>query len=115
MNKYCDGITRRDFIRVGAVGGLSLASYLRQTQAAPVKSKSAIFVYLGGGPTHMDTFDLKPESPAEVRGEFNPISTKVAGLQICEYLPKLAAQADKYTIVRGITHSLAGHELGTEY
>ncbi|QDU28626.1 hypothetical protein ETAA8_37290 [Anatilimnocola aggregata] len=119
-HRYCDGIARRDFLRVGALGsaGLSLASYLRATEAGevqPAKGKSAIFVYLGGGPPHLDTFDLKPDAPAEFRGEFNPIETNVSGIQVCEHLPQLAKCADKYAIVRGISHTLAGHELGTSY
>src|SRR5688572_18822773 len=93
MTRYCDGITRRDVLRVGALGslGLSLSGYLRLLQAGEVKqapARQAIFVWLGGGPPHMDTFDLKPDSPAEVRGEFNPIDTNVAGIRICEHLPK---------------------------
>jgi hypothetical protein len=63
----------------------------------------------------MDTFDMKPDAPAEFRGEFNPINTCVSGLQICEHLPKLALCTDKFTVVRGISHTLAGHELGTSY
>ncbi|WP_425614383.1 DUF1501 domain-containing protein [Anatilimnocola sp. NA78] len=119
-HRYCDGIARRDFLRIGALGsaGLSLASYLRATSAGEVKpaaGKSAIFVYLGGGPPHLDTFDMKPAAPAEFRGEFNPIETNVPGLQICEHLPRLAKCADKFAVVRGITHTLAGHELGTSY
>ena len=109
---------RRDFIKVGAlgVGGLNLASYLRMVHAAPeAKTKSAIFVFLGGGPTHMDTFDLKPDAPAEFRGEFNPIDTNAPGVRICEHLPKLAQCADKFALIRGVSHSLAGHELGTAY
>jgi hypothetical protein len=118
--RYCDGITRRDVIKVGAIGalGLNLAGYLRMARAgevAPAKGKSAIFVFLGGGPSHMDTFDMKPNAPAELRGEFKPIATNVAGIQVCEHLPKLAKCADKFAIVRGISHTLAGHELGTEY
>jgi len=115
--RTCDGITRRDFVRAGALStlGLGLGDYLRLAHAGTGKTKSAIFVWLGGGPTHMDTFDLKPDSPAEVRGEFNPIATNVPGVQISEHLPRLAKVADKYTIVRGISHTLAGHELGTEY
>ncbi|MEX2214189.1 MAG: DUF1501 domain-containing protein [Phycisphaeraceae bacterium] len=119
-SSYCDGVTRRDVIKVGALGalGLNLAGYLRLAQAnqvAPAKGKSAIFVFLGGGPSHMDTFDMKPDAPAEYRGEFKAINTNVAGVQICEHLPNLAQCADKYAIVRGISHTLAGHELGTEY
>jgi len=120
-NRYCDGVTRRDVIKVGALGalGLNLAGYLRMAGAAEVapaaKGKSAIFVFLGGGPSHVDTFDMKPDAPAEYRGEFNPIATNVDGVRVCEHLPNLARCADKYAIVRGISHTLAGHELGTEY
>ena len=119
-NLYCDGIPRRDFLKVGALGvtGLSLSSYLRLAEAGEVqagKATSAIFVYLGGGPTHMDTFDLKPNAPKEFRGEFNPIKTNVSGVEISEYLPKLARCADKFTILRGVSHTLAAHELGTKY
>ena len=118
MNRFCDGITRRDFVRVGAIGSLGLASFLRTAHAAdakPAKATSAIFVFLGGGPSHIDTFDPKPDAPAEIRGQFAPTDTNVAGVRICEHLPKLAKLADTFAIVRGISHSLAGHELGTEY
>ena len=74
FNRYCDGITRRDFLSVGALGGvgLSLAGYLRLAAAGevrPAKANAAIFINLGGGPSHMDTFDLKPDAPAEYRGD----------------------------------------------
>src|SRR4051812_24791205 len=93
---YCDGIRRRDFLKAGTLGflGLSLPGYLRYAQAAAaegkVVDKSAILIYLGGGQTHMDTWDLKPEAPAEVRGEFNPIKTNVPGVEISEHLPLMA-------------------------
>jgi hypothetical protein len=115
----CDGIKRRDFLRVGAIGaGLSLSGYLRLAAAGEVegaKAKSAIFINLTGGPSHMDTFDLKPNAPAEFRGQFNPIKTNVPGVEISEHLPKLAQCADKFAILRGVTHTLGAHELGTEY
>jgi hypothetical protein len=119
-NWYCDGIQRRDFLRVGVFGatGLSLAGYLRMAEAGQVsagRATSAIFVNLGGGPSHMDTFDLKPNAPKEYRGEFNPIATNVPGIEISEHLPKLAKCADKYTILRGVSHSLAAHDLGSKY
>jgi hypothetical protein len=119
-HRYCDGLQRRDFLQIGALGsaGLTLGSYLRLSCAGEVtaaKGKAAIFVYLGGGPPHMDTFDMKPDTPADLRGEFNPTDTNVNGLQICEHLPQLAKCADKYAVVRGISHTLAGHELGTSY
>jgi len=121
QHRYCDGIRRRDFVHAGALGatGLGLSSYLQRAAAGEVRStakaKQAIFVYLGGGPTHMDTFDMKPDAPAEFRGEFNPIDTNVSGVQICEHLPRLAQCADKYTILRGVSHTLAAHDLGTRY
>jgi hypothetical protein len=120
LSLTCDGIKRRDFLRVGAIGaGLSLSGYLRMAAAGEVaaasKSKSAIFINLTGGPSHMDTFDLKPDAPAEFRGKFNPIKTNVPGVEISEHLPNLAKCADKFAIVRGVTHTLAAHELGTEY
>ena len=103
---YCDNITRRDFLKVGALGtGLTLAGYLRMAhaqQVRPARARSAIFVFLGGGPTHLDTFDMKPDAPAEIRGEFKPIKTAVPGIEICELLPELASIADKFTIVRSI-------------
>src|SRR5229473_682155 len=97
-SKYCDGIARRAFLRVGALAGvgLTLANYLALAEAgavAPAKGKAAIFIRLGGGPSHMDTFDLKPDAPSEYRGEFKPISTNAHGVQICEHLPRLAQVA----------------------
>lgn len=121
VNQYCDGIARRDFLRVGAlgVGGLSLSSYLQMAEAGEVnsaaKGKAGILIYLTGGPTHMDTFDLKPEAPEEYRGEFRPIKTNVSGVEISEHLPKLAQQADKFAVLRGVSHTLAAHALGKMY
>ena len=79
------------------------------------KGKAAIFVRLGGGPTHMDTFDLKPDAPDTHRGEFKEIKTNVPGMRFCEHLPKLAKVADKFAILRGVSHTLAAHGLGTQY
>ncbi len=126
MSNYicCDGIARRDFIRVGAITGFSLGfslqNFLAHAATAPVaagkgKAKAAIFVRLGGGPSHMDTFDLKPDAPETHRGEFKPIATNVDGVQISEHLPKLAKCADKFAILRGVSHTLAAHELGSLY
>lgn len=119
-HQFCDGIRRRDVLQAGLLGsfGLTLEGYLRQLGAAENQhrtAKSAIVIWLGGGPPHLDTFDMKPEAPQEIRGEFRPISTNVSGLFVCELLPKLARCADKYTVLRGVSHSLAGHELGTNY
>src|SRR3954452_16760419 len=118
--RCCDGVRRRDLLRVGVLGmaGLGLADYLRLVEAGEVqggKATSAIFINLGGGPSHLDTFDLKPDAPAEYRGEFRPIDTNVPGVAICEHLPKLARCADKFALLRGVSHSLAEHEMGTKY
>lgn len=121
LHKTCDGLQRRDFLKVGAIGAtqLTLGSWLRLAEAGRVssaaKAKSAIFVNLPGGPSHMDMFDLKPAAAQEYRGEFSPIQTKVPGIEICEHLPKLASVMDKFVILRGVSHTLAAHELGSEY
>lgn len=119
MTSSNSSLCRRDFVRVGAIGsGFGLESYLRLARAGEVKAAkatSAIFVWLGGGPSHLDTFDPKPDAPAEIRGEFKTIETSVPGIRLCEHLPKLAKLADNYAIVNGISHTLAGHELGTAY
>lgn len=109
---------RREVLRAGALGaGLTLSQYLRLTAADPAaaEARSAICVVMKGGPSHQDSFDLKPEAPAEYRGEFRPIATNVAGLEICEHLPRLARRADRFAILRGLTHNLADHGLGLRY
>lgn len=108
----CNGVRRRDFLKAGVIGGtgLTLANYMKFASAGEVASKAtanaAIFINLTGGPTHMDTFDLKPEAKAEYRGEFDPIDTAVPGIQISEHLPKLAQNMHLFTILRGVTHTL---------
>src|SRR5206468_12849335 len=97
--RYCDGLTRRSFLRIGglAVGGLSLPGLLRAEQQAGIRKshKAVIMVYLSGGLAHQDTFDLKPAAPAEVRGEFKPIATNVPGIQLGELVPRIAKVIDK--------------------
>jgi hypothetical protein len=120
VHRTCDGVVRRDFLRVGVLGGsaLTLANSLRWAEAGEGKSgkaQAAIFINLAGGPSHMDTFDLKPDAPAEYRGEFNPIATNVPGIQISEHLPRLAQCMDKIALLRGVTHTLAAHPLGSQY
>jgi hypothetical protein len=105
--QFCDGVSRRSFVRIGslAVGGLGLADLFRnQVHAASTAKphKSVIMVYLSGGIGHQDTFDLKPEAPAEIRGEFHQIATAVPGTAFCEHLPQLSACADRFTILRSI-------------
>ncbi len=117
-----NGVSRRDFLRVGAlsVGGLSLADMLRsQSQAttAPTAGKSVIMVFLHGGPPHLDMYDMKPQAPVEFRGEFQPIPSKVPGMECCELMPKQAEIMDKLTILRGMhfVEEHSAHSLWTGY
>src|SRR6188474_1241205 len=110
------GISRRDVLKVGALGlgGLALPELLRlQSAAAEGKSgkgKSVILIWLRGGASHIDSWDMKPAAPPEIRGEFRPISTNVPGIQICEHLPRQAQIMDKLAIVRGIkSNDLGDH------
>jgi hypothetical protein len=119
-HRYCDGHSRRDFLKLGVLGALAVEwpGYLSLAKAgelAPAAARRGIFVNLGGGPSHLDTFDMKPDAPSEFRGDFRPIATNVAGIQICEMFPKLAACADNFAILRGVSHTLAAHELGSQY
>jgi Protein of unknown function (DUF1501) len=103
---YCDGVSRRDFLKLGglAMGGVSLPQILAaEAQAGVGRShKAIIMVFLAGGPPHQDMLDLKMDAPAEIRGEFKPISTNVPGIDICEHMPRLAKIMDKITIIRSI-------------
>lgn len=112
----CPGpVSRRNFLQFGsaALGGLGLADLLRlRAQGAMDASKadhSVIFIWLPGGPPHMETYDMKPAAPADYRGDFRPIATNVPGLDVCELLPLHARMADKYNIIRSITHQFADH------
>ncbi len=110
--RYCDGITRRSFLRIGALAGgaltasgATLADILRAEALAPANrpKKSLINIFLAGGPSHLDMFDLKPAAPTEIRGEFQPIRTNVSGMEICGLMPKLAELGDKLAILRSLT------------
>ena len=109
--RYCDHVSRRNFMQIGAFGaGLTLADVLRARAVSPTpkdtlprtQPKAAIMIYLPGGPSHMDMYDLKPEAPVEYRGEFKPIATNVPGIQICEHMPRQARMMDKLAIVRSL-------------
>jgi uncharacterized protein (DUF1501 family) len=106
-------INRREFLKVGtlAVGGLTLADLLRAKAHAstPTSRKSIIMIYLNGGPSHMDMYDLKPDAPVEYRGEFQPIRTNVPGIDISEHLPMQATIADKFAIIRSMRFRQQGH------
>jgi hypothetical protein len=104
-HRYCDGHSRRSFLQIGglAVGGLTLEQLARAEAASGgARHKSVIMVYLSGGLAHQDSFDLKPNAPAEIRGEFNPIDTSVPGLQVCELMPRLAEVMDRCAILRSV-------------
>jgi hypothetical protein len=111
---FCDGVTRRDFLRIGALGmgGLALPQLLRAEAANGIKRshKAVIMIFLPGGPSHQDTFDLKPDAPSEFRGEFKPIDTNVDGIQICEHLPLIARRMDKCAILRSIVGASGRHD-----
>ena len=124
LNLNCAGIARRDFIQLGVGGvlGLGMGDLISlRADAAKAAGKpspdnvNCILVWLDGGPTHFETFDPKPDAPSDVRGEFNPIPTNVAGVQFCETVPRLASSLDKMAIVRSICHKDPNHGGGNHY
>jgi len=112
--QHCDGVTRRRFLTAGAltIGGLTLADLLRLEAVAGIGSsnKAIINIHLDGGPPQLDTIDLKPNAPSEMRGEFNPIATRIPGFQICELMPRLAAMADRFVFIRSLVGSVGRHD-----
>lgn len=116
QGRFCDGLSRRSFLRVGGLvgglGGLSLPRILAAEAAQGTGSssqKAVILIYLPGGPPHQDLFDLKMDAPSEIRGELRPIETNVSGIQICELLPRLAKIMDKLVVVRSVVGSEGQH------
>lgn len=111
---FCDRISRRNFLQIGALGGagLTLPGLLRAeaAQGQGSSNKSVIMIYLVGGPPHQDMFDLKPNAPKEVAGPWRPIETTVPGMEICEAFPKLAQMADRLVPIRSIVGSQSGHD-----
>ena len=122
---FCDGLSRRSFLHVGTAGvlgaGLGLPQLLAAEAAArrqgrgPKDEVSVIILFLKGGLSTIDTFDLKPNAPAEIRGEFNPIATVVPGIQFCEHLPQVAQQADKFSLIRSFAHGNSNHGQADHY
>ena len=112
--RFCDGVSRRNFLKVGALGlgGLALPQLLHAESQSGIRRshKAVIMIFLPGGPSHQDMFDLKADAPSEIRGEFKPISTNVPGIQICEHLPLLAKQADRYSIIRSMVGAEDRHD-----
>jgi len=117
MSRFCDGIARRDFIRMGAAGlfGLSLPRLLQAEPAAAAKDTSLIFVFLHGGLSTIDTFDLKPDAPAEFRGEFKPIASNVPGISVGELIPRVSQQMDKFSLIRSFRHHNSDHGPADHY
>ncbi len=118
--RTCDGVNRRTFLRVGslALGGLTLPRLLHlraEEKASPSPRRSVILIWQAGGPSHIDMYDLKPNAPAEFRGEFKPIQTNVPGIQISEHLPHQARIMDKLAILRSAYHTNAGHGMGAQW
>src|SRR5437868_1663370 len=115
-HRLCNGISRRDFLRVGALApvGLSLANVLA-SQSSSARAKSVILVFLGGGLSHHDSFDLKPDAAEEIRGKYKQISTNVTGLKIGELLPNMAKTMDKVCLIRSGSHDNDHHETATNW
>ena len=117
--EFCDGLRRRDFLHAGALTGLGLGLAdvfgMRALGAIPEEKKetNCIFLFLVGGPSQLDTWDMKPNAPLEIRGPYNPIKTNVSGIEISENFPRMAKHADKYTLIRGMYHTAAAvHDTG---
>lgn len=117
--RYCDGLSRRSFVQLGVAGmaSVGLADILRAKEqsaggVAGGKANAAILIWLDGGPSHLDLYDLKPEAPAEIRGLWSPIPTNVPGFEITELFPKQALVADKFSIVRSLHHDTGDHFAG---
>ena len=111
---FCDGISRRNFLRIGGMGaaGLSLPQLLNMEAQAGIHNsqKAVILIYLVGGPPHQDMFDLKSDAPVEVAGPHRPIKTNVPGIDICEQFPQMAKRMDKFTVIRSLVDAQSGHD-----
>ncbi len=114
-------VDRRTFLRAGVLGsvGLGLSDLLKSRASAadaggPTADTSVILVWLNGGPSHLETYDLKPDAPAEYRGLFGPTATNVVGLQVCELLPRHARVADRFSLIRSVTHNFSAHAGGVQ-
>src|SRR3954469_17569063 len=113
--RLCHGVSRRAFFRVGAASGAGLCldlPGLLKAASGGARAKSLILFALEGGPSHIDLWDMKPDAPEAIRGEFRPIATTVPGLSFCEHLPLLAQQAHHLTLIRSVHHSINDHNAG---
>lgn len=119
-NRACDGVTRRDFLRVGALStaGLTLADVLRAEAAlggSKARAKNVLVIYMGGGITHHDTFDPKPEAPQEIRGKYGVIPTRIAGVRFTDQMPQLAQSTDLFALVRSQVSGSDHHETSSQW
>ncbi len=113
----CVGVSRRDFIRTGVAGAAALGfdGVVPRAQATGARCESVVVLWMQGGVSHLDTFDPKPDAPADIRGPFRAISTNVPGIQLCEHLPRMARLADKIAFIRSMSHGEGAHERGIRY
>jgi hypothetical protein len=115
-SRYCDGVSRRSFLKIGALGvgagAFNLADLFRAEAQAGIKSshKAVINIFLGGGPPHQDMWEIKTDAPIEIRGEFKPIATKVPGVQIGEVFTRIAGMMDKFAVIRSVVGARGGHD-----
>ncbi len=121
QRRRCDGVSRRDFLRVGALGAFGLPALLRGearsegVSPADASARSVILIYLGGGLSHHDSFDPKPDAPAEVRGKYATLATRTPGIRFGDQLPSLAARSDRFSLVRSGSHGNDHHETATNW
>jgi len=119
--RNCEGISRRDILRIGSIAplGMGMVEWFQRravaTEVIPVRAKSCIMLWLDGGPSHLETFDLKSNAPAEVRGPFKPISTNVSGIEVSEHLTSTSKICDRLAIIRSMTSPLGEHGLANRY
>src|ERR1043166_7362805 len=112
QNRLCDRVSRRGFLKIGALGALTLADVLRleaEQPATRANRKSVILIFLEGGASHLDTYDLKPDAPTEYRGEFKPIRTSVSGFDMCELMPRQAQIPQHLSVLRGVRAASPDH------
>src|SRR5688572_22473233 len=119
-SKACNGISRRELLQAGGAGllGLNLPKLMAAEQSLPVgrvRAKSVIFLFLFGGPSQLETFDLKPDAPSKIRGPYKPIASRTPGLLLSEKLPHCAAVSDKFAVIKTVGHDFNDHSGGGHY
>src|SRR6056297_3766877 len=119
-NFHSIDLSRRSMLRVGGLGmlGINMPGLLRaaeQNNQPPARAKQVIFLFQWGGPSHLDTFDMKTDAPAEIRGPLHPISSVVPGLPVCEHFPEMAKRMNRVTLIRSMTHTMKNHNSAGYY